>query len=154
MVIFEVKGQPQTGRYSLQKVATYRTSTAPIDISVTDKTIVIADLMKSISIVEAQKTDALTIEAKEVARHFATVWTTAVADIGLNQWLVSDAEGNLIVLRRNVDGITEEDRRRLEVTSELLLGEMVNRIRPVNIPQTSTMAVTPKAFLGTVNLAQ
>ena len=75
-----------------------------------------------------------------------------MADIGLNQWLVSDAEGNLIVLRRNVDGITEEDRRRLEVTSELLLGEMVNRIRPVNIPQTSNMAVTPKAFLGTVNL--
>lgn len=108
--------------------------------------------MKSISIVESNKADALTIEAKEVARHFATVWTTAVADIGANQWLVSDAEGNLIVLRRNVDGITEEDRRRLEVTSELLLGEMVNRIRPVNIPQTSTMAVTPKAFLGTVSL--
>lgn len=153
MVIFEVKGQPQTGRYSLQKVAAYRTSTAPVDIAVTDNTIVVADLMKSISIVESQKTDALTVEAKEVARHFATVWTTAVADIGSNQWLVSDAEGNLIVLRRNVDGITEEDRRRLEVTSELLLGEMVNRIRPVNIPQTSTMAVTPKAFLGTVSLA-
>lgn len=150
VVIFEVAGQPQTGRYSLQKVAAYRTSTAPVDIAVTDKTIVVADLMKSISIVESNKTDALTIEAKEVARHFATVWTTAVADIGSNQWLVSDAEGNLIVLRRNVDGITEEDRRRLEVTSELLLGEMVNRIRPVNIPQTSNMAVTPKAFLGTV----
>lgn len=141
----------QTGKYSLQKVATYRTSTAPVDIAVTDHTIAVADLMKSISIIESNEIDALTIETKEVARHFSTVWTTAVADIGANQWLVSDAEGNLIVLRRNLDGITEEDRRRLEVTSEFLLGEMVNRIRPVNIPQTSTVTVTPKAFLGTVN---
>jgi DNA damage-binding protein 1 len=153
VVIFQVVHQAQSGKHLLQKLAVYRTSTAPVDVAVTDRTIVVADLMKSISIVESNKIDTFEIDAKEVARHFATVWTTAVADIGSNQWLVSDAEGNLIVLRRNVDGITEENRRRLEVTSELLLGEMVNRIRPVNIPQTSTMAVTPKAFLGTVRLA-
>jgi DNA damage-binding protein 1 len=32
----------------------------------------------------------------------------------------------------------------------MFLGEMVNRIRPMNIQQTSSVAVTPKAFLGTV----
>lgn len=151
MVVFKVE-QQQFGKVQLAKCAVYRTSTAPVDVAVTGKTIVVADLMKSISIVESGQDEQFRDEAKEVARHFATVWTTAVADIGSNQWLVSDAEGNLIVLRRNIDGITEEDRRRLEVTSELLLGEMVNRIRPVNIPQTSTVAVTPKAFLGTVSL--
>lgn len=108
--------------------------------------------MKSISIVESSQGDRFTEQTKEVARHFSTVWTTAVADIGENMWLVSDAEGNLIVLRRNVNGVTDDDRRRLEVTSEMLLGEMVNRIRPVNIPQTSSVAVTPRAFLGTVSL--
>lgn len=134
----------------LKKIATYRTSTAPIDLSVTGNTIAVADLMKSISIVEFQKSDQERDKLVEVARHFSTVWTTAVTDLGDNMWLVSDAEGNLIVLRRNVNGVTADDRRRLEVTSEMQLGEMVNRIRPVNIPQTSTVAVTPKAFMGTV----
>jgi DNA damage-binding protein 1 len=148
VVIFKVE-QQRFGKVQLVKSAVYRTSTAPVDIAVTGNTIVVADLMKSISIVEIGQDDQFRDEPKEVARHYATVWTTAVADIGSNQWLASDAEGNLIVLRRNIDVITD-DRRRLEVTSELLLGEMVNRIRPVNIPQTSTVAVTPKAFLGTV----
>uniref|UniRef100_A0A093UZ16 DNA damage-binding protein 1 n=1 Tax=Talaromyces marneffei PM1 TaxID=1077442 RepID=A0A093UZ16_TALMA len=122
----------------------YRTSTAPVDIAVTDKTIVVADLMKSISIVESNKTDALTMEAKEVARHFATVWTTAVADIGSNQWLVSDAEGNLIVLRRNVDGMTEEDRRRLEVTSRRInLSLRTNQSGAPGLPY-----ATPDSHLG------
>jgi DNA damage-binding protein 1 len=132
----------------------YRTSTAPVDVSVTGNLIAVADLMKSISIVESSRNAQFQDEAKEIARHFSTVWTTALGDIGDNQWLVSDAEGNLIVLRRNVSGVTSDDKRRLEVTSEMLLGEMVNRIRPVNIPQTSTVAVTPKAFLGTVCPAQ
>lgn len=134
----------------LKKIATYRTSTAPIDLSVSGNAIAVADLMKSISIVEFQESDQHQGKLVEVARHFSTVWTTAVTDLGDNMWLVSDAEGNLIVLRRNVSGVTADDRRRLEVTSEMQLGEMVNRIRPVNIPQTSTVAVTPKAFMGTV----
>jgi DNA damage-binding protein 1 len=137
----------------LRSVASYRTSTAPIDLAVTNNLIAVADLMKSISVVEAAVIPGseFTDRLKEVARHFQTVWTTAVADIAENTYLVSDAEGNLIVLRRNINGVTEDDRRRLEVTSEMLLGEMVNRIRPVNIPQTSSVVVTPKAFLGTVS---
>ncbi|KKA25955.1 UV-damaged DNA binding protein [Rasamsonia emersonii CBS 393.64] len=149
VVIFNIETQ-SFGKVKLNKAATYRTSTAPVDIAVTDNIIAVADLMKSISIVESSQGDRFTEQTKEVARHFSTVWTTAVADIGENMWLVSDAEGNLIVLRRNVNGVTDDDRRRLEVTSEMLLGEMVNRIRPVNIPQTSSVAVTPRAFLGTV----
>jgi DNA damage-binding protein 1 len=124
-----------------------------VDLCVSGNIIAVADLMKSISIVEASQGERFSEQIKEIARHFATVWTTAVADIGENMWLVSDAEGNLIVLRRNVHGVTEDDQRRLEVTSEMLLGEMVNRIRPVNIPQTSSVAVTPRAFLGTAGVS-
>ncbi|KAL1977075.1 hypothetical protein VTN31DRAFT_3357 [Thermomyces dupontii] len=149
VVIFKIEA-PRFGMGQLKKIATYRTSTAPIDLSVSGNAIAVADLMKSISIVEFQESDQHQGKLVEVARHFSTVWTTAVTDLGDNMWLVSDAEGNLIVLRRNVSGVTADDRRRLEVTSEMQLGEMVNRIRPVNIPQTSTVAVTPKAFMGTV----
>jgi DNA damage-binding protein 1 len=141
------------GKVELRTVASYRTSTAPMDLAVSGNLIAVADLMKSISVVEASVSlgSPITDRMKEVARHFQTVWTTAVADIAENSYLVSDAEGNLTVLRRNINGVTPEDQRRLEVTSEMLLGEMVNRIRPVNIPQTSSVVVTPKAFLGTVS---
>ena len=139
----------------LVKVASYRTATAPIDIAVTGNLIAIADLMKSVSIVEYQQgisgePDALV----EVARHFQIAWGTAVAPVDDDTFLESDAEGNLMVLHRNVNGITVDDRRRLEVTSEILLGEMVNRIRRINVPVSVDAIVIPRAFLATVSSFQ
>ncbi|KAL3458134.1 mono-functional DNA-alkylating methyl methanesulfonate N-term-domain-containing protein [Aspergillus heterothallicus] len=135
----------------LEKLASYRTSTAPVDVTVTDNTIAISDLMKSVCIVEFKEGEnGLPDQLVEVARHFQTVWGTGVASISSDTYLESDAEGNLIVLRRNRSGVEEEDRRRLEVTGEISLGEMVNRIRPVNIQQLPDATVFPRAFLGTV----
>ena len=104
----------------------------------------------------------------EVARHFSTLWSSAVTTISTYEWLVADMEGNLLVLRRNEKGVTEDDRRRLEVTSEMLLGEVVNSIVPIsstsqspsNPSPTSTSTtnsssssdtnpITPMAFLAT-----
>lgn len=87
----------------------------------------------------------------EVARHFQTAWATAVAHVDEHTWLESDAEGNLMVLKQNVAGVTADDRRRLEVVSEIRLGEMVNRIRTVEVEQSGTAVVVPKAFMATVD---
>ncbi|KAK2776721.1 hypothetical protein FQN52_003288 [Onygenales sp. PD_12] len=153
VVVYTVS-RGQFNDYTLTKTATYRTSTAPIDIAVTGNLIVVADLMKSISIVEYTPGDkGLPDSLTEVARHFQTLWSTAVAPIAENTFLESDAEGNLIVLNRNVNGVTEDDKRRLQVTGEMLLGEMVNRIRPVGVQMSAAgeaAVVTPRAFLGTV----
>ncbi|PGH01906.1 DNA damage-binding protein 1 [Blastomyces parvus] len=152
-VVVYTLSKGQFADYTLTKTATYRTSTAPIDIAVTSNLIAVADLMKSVSIVEYQQgADGLSDSLTEVARHFQTLWSTAVAPVAQDTWLESDAEGNLVVLRRNVNGVTEDDKRRLEVTSEILLGEMVNRIRPVNIQASlgTEAAISPRAFLGTV----
>jgi DNA damage-binding protein 1 len=70
---------------------------------------------------------------EESARHFSTLWSSAVAAVGTNEWLVADAEGNLVVLRRNIGGVTDDDRKRLEVVSEGRLGEAVNQIVPVSL---------------------
>lgn len=137
----------------LEKLASYRTSTAPVDVTVTGNLIAVSDLMKSVSIVEYKEGEnGLPDSMTEVSRHFQTVWATGVANIAEDTFLESDAEGNLIVLHRNVNGVTDDDRRRLEVTSEISLGEMVNRIRPVNIQQLANVVVTPRAFLATVCL--
>ncbi len=57
-----------------------------------------------------------------------------------------------MVLRQNVAGVTADDRRRLEVESEIRLGEMVNRIRgfDVEVDAKNPAPVVPKAFMGTV----
>lgn len=72
-----------------------------------------------------------------------------MANVADNTYLQSDAEGNLIVLQHDINGFSEEDRRRLRVTSEILLGEMVNRIRRIDVTPTPGALAIPRAFLAT-----
>ncbi|PNS18786.1 hypothetical protein CAC42_5325 [Sphaceloma murrayae] len=135
----------------LTKSATYRTSTAPIDIAVTGNKIAIADLMKSISIIQFTKATGTTPDRlDEIARHYETSWATAVAEVEDHTYVSADAEGNLVVLSHDIGGVSAEDRRRLRVTSELLLGEMVNRIRRIDVQATPGAVVIPRAFMATV----
>ena len=140
----------------LRKLTTYRTSTAPIDLTVhaAISQIAIADLMKSVSICTyTPGQGGVDPTLTETARHFQTTWGTAVAHVGEDTWLEADAEGNLMVLRQNVAGVMADDKRRLEVESEIRLGEMVNRIRSfeVEIDAKNPAPVIPKAFMGTVD---
>ena len=137
----------------LNKRAAYRTATVPIDISITGSLIAVADMTKSVSVIEYRPGSNRDPKDKlvEVARHVKTVWATAVANIDENVWLESDAEGNLLVLYRDEAGVTADDKRRLRVTSEICLGEMVNRIRRVDVRSAPAAAVTPRAFIGTVS---
>lgn len=113
--------------------------------------IVVADLMKSVCIVKyVPGQNGEKDELREIGRHYQTVWTTAVSSVGEDTFLVSEAQGNLIVLSRNTNGVTDQDKHRLVPTSEIALGEMVNRIRPIHIPQLASVTVTPRAFMATV----
>ncbi|KAI4206746.1 MAG: hypothetical protein LQ346_000935 [Caloplaca aetnensis] len=137
----------------LDKLATYRTSTAPIALAVCGSQIAVADIMKSVSVIAYKRPThpGGSHSLIEVARHFQTAWATAVAHVDEYTWLESDAEGNLMVLKQNVKGVTADDQRRLEVVSEIRLGEMVNRIRKVDVESTANAVVKPKAFMGTVD---
>ena len=110
--------------------------------------------MKSVSIVSYTRgSRGLDDTLTETARHYQTAWATAVAHVGEDTWLESDAEGNLVVLHQNIGGVTSDDKRRLEVTSEMRLGELVNRIRSFEVGETDSRTpapVTPRAFMGTV----
>ena len=139
------------GPMKLEKLASYRTSTAPVDIIVVGNIIAVADLMKSLSLIRYdQGKNGEPDSLLEVGRHYQTVWSTAVASLDDETFLLSDAEGNLIVLSSNKEGVTTQDKHRLVATSEISLGQMVNRIRPVDIPHLASVAVTPRAFMGTV----
>lgn len=149
VVIFAFEYETPSSPF-LAKQASYRTATAPIDITVTDNIIAVTDLMKSVSLVEyTQGRGGLPATLSEVARHYETMWGTAIANVADNTYLEADAEGNLIVLQRDVTSYSEEDKRRLRVTSEMLLGEMVNRIRRIDVQPTPNATVIPRAFLAT-----
>ncbi|KAJ5894824.1 hypothetical protein N7495_006515 [Penicillium taxi] len=150
VVVFKVVSN-EFGSMELVKLASYRTSTAPVDLTIVDDMIIVADLMKSVCLVKyVPGKNGIKDSLVEIARHYQAIWSTAVASIGEDTVLVSEARGNLIVLSRNSEGVTEADRLRLIPTSEISLGEMVNRIRTINIPQLSSVTVTPRAFLATI----
>ncbi|KAI2622197.1 mono-functional DNA-alkylating methyl methanesulfonate N-term-domain-containing protein [Hypomontagnella submonticulosa] len=135
----------------MTKIASYRPATYPVDLAIEGNIIAVADLMKSITLVEYVPSNEGSTKAKlvEVSRHYQSVWATAVCHVDGDSWLESDAQGNLLVLRRNLDGVTIEDKRRMEVTSEINLGEMVNKIRKITVDASENAAVVPRAFLGT-----
>ncbi|KAL1619731.1 hypothetical protein SLS56_009987 [Neofusicoccum ribis] len=135
----------------LVKKASFRTSTAPIDITVTGNQIAIADLIKSVSVLEYRRgASEQGDELKEVARHVQVSWSMALAEVNENTYLQADAEGNLILLERDVSGVTEEDRKRLMLRGDMLLGEQVNRIRRIDMATVSDAPVVPRAFFATV----
>jgi DNA damage-binding protein 1 len=151
VIIYDVEFRSESTP-SLVKLASFRCSTAPIDVTVNGSQIAIADLMKSLVVLEYQRGDAgLPDTLAEVARHYQTTWATAVAEVDDNTYLESDAEGNLMLLARDQHGVTEDDKRRLNVSGEMLLGEMVNRIRRIDVATSADAVVVPRAFMATVS---
>jgi DNA damage-binding protein 1 len=154
VVIFEYDETTEKSA-EFNKLATYRTSTCPIDLAIekkpTESIIAVSDLMKSVSLLEyTAGAMGLPGVLVEVARHQQACWSTGVANIAENIYLETDQDGNLLVLRRNPQGVTLQDRKRLEVISEMNLGEMVNKIQTINVEPTQNAIVAPKAFLATV----
>lgn len=131
---------PGSGRgesHTLKRLTSYRTSTNPISLSVQlstesrPMTVAVGDLMKSVSVVEVRPPeDTAGWEMIESARHFATLWTSAVAAVADREWAVADMEGNLAMLRQNPEAYGDEALR-LEVTGEMRLSEVVNKIVPI-----------------------
>lgn len=135
----------------LDRVASYRPATYPIDLAVEGNIIAVADLMKSVSLIEfTPPADGEPAKLKEVGRHYAPAWATSVCHFDANSWLESDAQGNLLILERNEAGFTEDDKRRMRLTSEFRLGEIVNKARKVTVDASANAIVTPQAFIGTV----
>ncbi|POS88226.1 hypothetical protein EPUL_000128 [Erysiphe pulchra] len=134
----------------LTKIAGYRCSTCPIDLIVNENIIAVADLQKSLVLLEYQSIgEGKPNTLVEVARHYHSYWATAVSHLEDSSYLESDQEGNLIILARNTEGVTLEDRRRLEITGEFHLGEMVNRMQKIQVKPTFNAVIIPRAFLAT-----
>jgi DNA damage-binding protein 1 len=135
----------------LVRLASYRPATYPVDLAVEGNMVAVADLQKSITLVEyVAGGKGEQPQLIQRARHHQSVWGTSVAHVDGDSWLEADAQGNLMVLRYNRGGLTDEQRQRMEMTSEISLGEMVNRICKISVETSPNAVMVPKAFLGTV----
>ena len=85
--------------------------------------------MKGVMVLEYKAGQDGNDKLEEVSRQYAVSWVTAVEALDENSCLSADADCNLTVLGRDLEGVTEEDSHKLRATSEMRLGEMVNRIR-------------------------
>ncbi|EGY14105.1 hypothetical protein VD0002_g1301 [Verticillium dahliae] len=136
----------------LEKLTTFRPSTFPVDLDISGNMIGVADLMQSMTLVEfLPAKDGRKAKLIERARHFEYIWATAVCSLGEESWLEADAQGNLMILERQPDAPTEHDQKQMRTTSEMHLGEQVNKIRPLQITATENDIIVPKAFLATVD---
>lgn len=137
---------------SLEKLAAYRPASFPVDLDISGHTIGIVDLMQSLTLIDfIPPKDGAQAKLEEKARHYQQGWATSVSNLDENTWLEADAQGNLIVLRQNLEAPTPQDRTRLEIISEINLGEQINRIRKLHITTSENAIVSPKAFLGSVS---
>lgn len=142
MVLYGLVPSQTRGRHSLElvKLATYRASSNPLSLAVTPATdkmpalIAVADITKSLSVLKVVPPDESNPNHQlcEISRHFATVWSTAVAATVEHEWLVADSEGNLLALRQNRDAIHDASWRHMEVIGEFRLGQVTNKIVPVS----------------------
>lgn len=136
---------------SLQKMAAYRPAAIPVDLDISGNMIGVVDLMQSLSLIQFTPPEGgAKAKLEEKARHYEPVWGTSTCHLEDDRWLEADAQGNLIVLQRDTSTTIKEDALKLKVTSEMNIGEQVNRIRKLNVAVNENAIVSPRAFLGTV----
>ncbi|KAK0578137.1 hypothetical protein LWI29_005699 [Acer saccharum] len=113
--------------------------------------IVVGDLMKSVSLL-IYKHEEGAIE--ERARDYNANWMTAVEILDDDIYLGAETNFNLFTVRKNSEGATYEERRRLEVVGEYHLGEFVNRFRHGSLVMRlldSDVGQIPTVIFGTAN---
>ena len=85
--------------------------------------LLVGDMMKSVSVLRLGADDAL----EEIAQDYATHWMTAVSMLDDETYIGSDSTYNLLAWRKRSEGVTDEERQRLELIGEWHLADQVNR---------------------------
>ena len=88
--------------------------------------ILVGDLLRSVTLLQYKSIDE-TLE--EVSRDFNTNRMRAIDIIDDDHFLGMEDKGNMFIVRRPRDAATEEERIRLEVRTEVHIGDFVNTIR-------------------------
>ncbi|BFZ62534.1 DNA damage-binding protein 1a [Saitoella coloradoensis] len=142
------------GADQFKQIASKRSATIVLTLSVKGSIIVVGDLMKSVFALRFNTADN---SLEEIARDYTALWMTAVDAIDDDTYVGGEAEGNLVIYKRDTTAPTELEQARLQIVSEFKVGEMVNKIRQGQLvsslspAETEGTAVTPKSLFVTVD---
>jgi DNA damage-binding protein 1 len=122
-----------------------------LHVAVRGEFILVGDLMKSMSLLIYKPEEGI---IEERARDPNSTWMTAVEMLDDDTFLGAENAHNLLVVRKNGDAATDEERQRLDIVGEFHLGEFVNRFRRgslvMRLPD-SELAKVPTTLFGTIN---
>ncbi|CCG81616.1 DNA damage-binding protein 1 [Taphrina deformans PYCC 5710] len=135
-----------TSSGSVKEISKFRSSTYALAIAVHEDTVLIGDLMKSVTYLRIKAG-----ELEEIARDYIPTWMTAVQFCDDKTFVGAEAEGNLILLAQH-DSPLPENKMRLQRIGEFRYGEMINRLVPGTfiVPEDTTV-VHPRLIFGTVD---
>lgn len=137
--------------HKLESECSFATHILALKVAVRGELILVGDLMKSASLL-VYKAEEGRIE--EHARDCNSAWTTAVECVDDDTFVLAENENHLLLLRKNGEAATDEERHRLEVAGEFHLGEFVNCFRHgslvMRLPD-SDLARIPTMLYGTIN---
>ncbi|CAM8886889.1 unnamed protein product [Rhodiola kirilowii] len=109
------------------------------------------DLMKSVSLLIYKHEEGAIAER---ARDYNANWMTAIEILDDEIYLGAENNYNLITVKKNSEGATDEERGRLEVVGEYHLGEFINQFchgsLVMRLPD-SEVGQIPTVIFGTVN---
>ena len=90
--------------------------------------IIVSDIYRSISVYKYEEDKE---KITEVCRDYSPLWCTAVSTVEDNIFMVSDVDGNLFALRKELYPNNDEDRYKLERISQINIGERISVMKNV-----------------------
>lgn len=130
----------------------YRGNTCVQFIKVQGRYVLVADMMRSISVLAHEPAEN---SLEEVARDYGSNYMTACEILEPDVYLGAEMSSNLFVCKRNVEAKDEDDRARLLVTGRFHVGEFVNCISRgalvINPMVDNEPRISPSHLFGTVN---
>lgn len=151
VVVYRWTGSDAPGG-DLVRECGFTTHILAINVSVRGDAILVGDLMRGASLL-VYNSEEKTIQERALDS-FSGAWTTAVEVVDDNTFLVAENSNNLLLLRKNGEATTDEERHRLGIAGEFHLGEHVNRFRHgslvMRLPDSELSAV-PTVIFGTID---
>lgn len=131
---------------TLIELSKFRSSTFALTIAVRGSTLLIGDLMKSVTYLRVENSELV-----EIARDYVPTWMTSVDYADDTHFCGAEAEGNLILLQQS-DSPLDENKMRLDRVGEYHYGEMINKlVAGVLVAPEDLTIVRPHTLFGTVD---
>eukprot|EP01132_Coremiostelium_polycephalum_P003348 gene3348-4197_t len=138
----------QSGKI-LSSECVFKGHTLIIKLSTRGGFIVVADMMKSVSLLSEKPDESI----QEIGRNPQPLWLTTVSMIDDDTYLGAEASYNLVVIKKNSDSANDQERELLDSVGHFHVGESINKFvhgSLVTLPESDNQTRIPTILFGTI----